>query len=213
LAYRFTWKEINKHKPKPNKMKKHLSIILTIIGSMLLNTATAQNVTIDYQTWNPSSPPCNIFGTAINVPAIVNGTNSTIEHQSLIGQPQLNASPKEIRLACKYVSASSSLGTKYRIAYNFKVGYKYIITINATELNSTTGYSTGPWLRLDMTNTSGGGGTCVGAQTISPNYSGNPAPYQFNDANFNDRQFAYSSPLTASYSTLEISALCCRNRK
>lgn len=50
-------------------MKKHLSIILTIIGSMLLlNAATAQNVIIDYQTWNPSSPPCNIFGAAINVP-------------------------------------------------------------------------------------------------------------------------------------------------
>ncbi len=137
-------------------MKKHLSLILIFIGSMHLNTAIAQNVTIDYQTWNPSSPPCNIFGTAINVPAIVNGTNSTIEHQSLIGQPQLNASPKEIRLACQYVSASSSLGTKYRIDYDFKVGYKYYITVNAAQLNSTTGYSTGVYLRLDMTNTGGG---------------------------------------------------------
>lgn len=140
-------------------------------------------------------------------PATINGVSGTIQHVSLIGQPQLNSSPKEIRLACKYVSTGSSLGTKYRIDYNFKVGYRYYITVNAAQQNSTIGYPTGVYLRLDMTNTGGGGGTCVGAQTISPNYSGNPAPYQFSNASFDDRQFVYASPLTANYSTLEISAL------
>ena len=38
--------------------------------TLLINFAAhAQNVTIDYQAWNPSNPPCNVFASATNVPA------------------------------------------------------------------------------------------------------------------------------------------------
>lgn len=190
-------------------MKKHIFITLAVASGVLLSvTAFPQDVAIDYTKWSPSSPPCNIFGEAINVPATVDGASSTILHLTTIGQPQLNTSPKEIRLACQYVNASSSLGTKYRIEYSFKAGYRYYITVNAAQLNSTTGTAEGVSLRLDMTNNGSGGTTaCGGAQSISPNLSGNPSPFTFTDAAFDDRVFPYSSPLSSSYSTLEISAI------
>lgn len=113
-----------------------------------------------------------------------------------------------MQLECKYINASSSLGTKYRIAYNFKQGYTYFITLNAAELNNTAGSSTGPFLRLDLTNYGGGGGTiCQGPQTIQPNLSGNPAAVQYSITSFADVQFAFSTPLSSAFSMLEVSAI------
>lgn len=103
-------------------MKKIILKLSVFLFCMLLITATSfsQDVTIDYAAWNPSSPPCDVFAAAINVPAVINGVAGTIQHQTQIGQPTYNTSGKFIQLECKYVNASSTLGTKYRIAYNLK---------------------------------------------------------------------------------------------
>ena len=120
-------------------MKNLLKILFLACGTLLTATLFAQNVTINYQTWNPSSPPCNLFGTATNVPATINSSNSTIVHQTQIGQPQYSNTDQSVQMDCNYVNSSSILGTKYRLAYSFKVGYKYIITITAAEMINTAG--------------------------------------------------------------------------
>jgi len=167
----------------------------------------SQNVTIDYKAWNPASPPCNVFAKATNVPATIGGSSGTIEHQTKIGQPTYSTSDTSVLLECKYVSTSSSLGTKYRIAYNFKVGYRYIITVTSAELINTAGFPTGPYLRLDLTNSGGGGDTtCFGPQTVNPNLSGNPPAVQYSSIAFQDVQFLFSS-LAATFPTLEVSSI------
>ena len=111
-------------------------------------------------------------------------------------------------MVATYVSASSSLGTKYRIAYNFKVGAKYIITVNAAEKTSTQGQTTGPNLRLDLTDNAGGGSqSCNGAGTITGNLSGNPAPYLLSSITYSDYQFVWGTNLTTTYATLEVSSI------
>ncbi|MGH2645324.1 MAG: hypothetical protein ACRDE2_15325, partial [Chitinophagaceae bacterium] len=101
------------------------------------------------------------------------------------------------------VNASTYNGTKYRMAYNFKAGYSYVIHITASaDLVGTTG----PWLRVDIDNYGGGGGTCNGPQSISPNLSGNPAAIQVNSTTFIDYQFSIPN-LSAAHPTLEISAI------
>lgn len=192
------------------------SIILKAfaISICILSTAItfSQNVTIDYQAWNPASPPCDIFVNATNVPATINGTSSTIEHQTLIGDAKYSTSDQSVQLDNNYISASNIRGTKYRIAYSFKVGYRYIITVTSAELNNTAGTSLGPYLRLDLTNAGGGGGTaCVGPETINQNLSGNPAAVPYNSTSFQDVQFAFSTALSATFTTLEVSSIPATN--
>lgn len=188
------------------------NIILKAIAISICIFYTAitfsQNVTIDYQAWNPPSPPCDIFNSATNVPASINGATSTIEHQTLIGDARYNTSDQSVQLDNNYGSASNIRGTKYRIAYNFKVGYRYIITVTAAELYNTAGTSFGPYLRLDLTNAGGGGGTaCVGPTTINQNLAGNPPAYQYSSTTFLDRQFPFSTALSAAFTTLEVSSI------
>lgn len=61
------------------KTKLHTAVTLGI-SLLTAGIAFSQNVTINYQTWNPPSPPCDVFNAATNVPATINGTNSTISH-------------------------------------------------------------------------------------------------------------------------------------
>ncbi len=110
--------------------------------------AYSQNVTIDYQAWNPSSPPCNIFAAGVNVPATIGGSSSIIFHGSTYGQPQYNTSVTTVELPVNYVDPSDTRGTQYRIAYNFKQGYSYQIVINAAEKTSTQGTGNNLYLRL-----------------------------------------------------------------
>ncbi len=188
------------------KFNNLFSIFCILIITSITNTTFAQNVVIDYEAWNPSSPPCNIFGGGVNVPCTSNGSATTIQHQTLLGQPDYNASSLAIEMGVYYASASSILGGRYRIAYNFKVNYKYLITISATE---AIGGGAGPYLRTDLTNNGGGTGTsCPGAQAIDQNLSGNPPPQQINYATgYGDFQFAYTTALPITYSSLEISAI------
>jgi len=187
---------------------------MLIIGVCLFVSQNlfSQNVTIDYQAWNPPSPPCDVFNNAINVPATINGISGTIEHQTQIGDARYISSDQSIQLDNNYVNASSILGTKYRIAYSFKVGYRYIITVTSAELISTAGFATGPYLRLDLTNGAGGGGTaCVGPGIIIQNLSGNPPARHYSSTFYQDAQFPFSTELAAAFSTLEVSSIPATN--
>lgn len=79
-------------------MKNIIFKISAFLFYILFPAATlfSQNVTIDYAAWNPSSPPCNVFAAATNVPAVINGVAGTIQHQTQIGQPTYNTSGKFI---------------------------------------------------------------------------------------------------------------------
>jgi hypothetical protein len=182
-------------------------LILTLMQSaiqLFSLIAFSQNVTINYQTWNPSSPPCDVFNTATNVPATINGTNGTIQHVTLIGDAKYSTSDQSVQLDCSYINASDIRGTKYRIAYNFKVGHRYIITVTSAALGS----SSAPFLRLDLTNNGSSGGTaCLGPQSVTPNLSGNPPAIQYSSTSFQDVQFAFSTPLASVFPILEITSL------
>lgn len=58
-----------------------LKTVSFILCALFAAKSFSQNVTaIDYQAWNPSSPPCDVFNTVTNVPATINGTSSIIGH-------------------------------------------------------------------------------------------------------------------------------------
>lgn len=184
-----------------------------ILIALLLLTYTAleaQNVTIDYQAWNPSNPPCNIFNTATNVPA-TGVASGVVQHQTMIGQPIYNTSIQSIDMATQYVSSSSSLGTRFRLAYNFKAGFSYNITVTVAADANTVGFPTSPFLRVTVNNNGGGGGTgCNGPQSVDPSAGGNPAAIQVPLNTFSDIPF---SPFVqgSNQPTLELTATPAQN--
>lgn len=79
---------------------KHLISILLLLFSI---SAISQNVTIDYQAWNPSGTTCSLFVNATNVPAT--GTSSgTIEHQRKLGEMVYSSSDLSIQIKTEYQS-------------------------------------------------------------------------------------------------------------
>ncbi|MBS1638634.1 MAG: hypothetical protein JSR12_01135, partial [Bacteroidetes bacterium] len=184
-------------------------VILTFM--LLLSVAAhSQNVTIDYQAWNPNNPPCNIFANATNVPA-TGVPSGTIEHQTKVGQPFYNNSDQAIQLPTNYISASSYQGTRFRLAYNFKAGYSYLIYVTVAADINTVGYPTGPYLRVDVNNNGGGGSTaCNGPDGVNPNLSGNPAAVQVPSDAFQEIPF---SPFVqgSSQPTLEVTSIPAQN--
>lgn len=85
------------------------SILQTLLFtcSLLISLfSISQNVTINYQTWNLSNPPCDIFNTATNVPATINGSSGTVQHVTMLGDVQYNTTGKYVQLANNYVNAS-----------------------------------------------------------------------------------------------------------
>ena len=161
---------------------------LTLAVFLLVQTISyTQNVTIDYQAWNPSSPPCNIFGSSTAVPA-TGTTSGNIAHRTRIGQPSYAATDLGILMRTDFVTTGSvSIGTSFIIDYNFKANYTYTITINAAA-NSNT--SANPYIRIDRNNNVGGGGNgCNGANNINANGGGNPGAAQVNSTTFTNYTF------------------------
>lgn len=140
-------------------------IILTL--ALLISNVKAQTI-VNYYDWNPTNPACNILVNAIDI----NG----VQHQSQIGQTYYSSTTRSLRMDCRFVNSSSYLGMKYRIAYNFKQGYRYQIKVNANVNVHVNGVDEDPRLRLDLNNNSGGGAgiVCSGPQSINPDFSGNP---------------------------------------
>ncbi len=164
-------------------MKKIILAIFLLVETI----AFAQNVTIDYQAWSPTSQPCNIFGNSTNVPA-TGTTSGNIAHRTRIGQPSYAAIDLGILMPIEFVTTGSvAKGTSFIIEYNFKANYTYNITINAAA-NSNT--STNPYIRIDRNNNGGGGGNgCNGQDNINANYIGNPAAAQVNSTTFTNYPF------------------------
>ncbi len=97
-------------------MKKIILAIFLLVETI----AFAQNVTIDYQAWSPTSQPCNIFGNSTNVPA-TGTTSGNIAHRTRIGQPSYAAIDLGILMPIEFVTTGSvAKGTSFIIDYNFK---------------------------------------------------------------------------------------------
>lgn len=149
-------------------------LLITIFITLIQISISAQTIVADYQNWNPSSPPCNLFGSSTNVPITINGNASTLAHLTNIGQPSYDAVTRSVNLDCSFaVNSAVSQGTQYQIAYAFQFGYSYQIIINAAVINSTnTGGNASAVFNLN----SGGNGNnfaCSGKQNISNTTSGN----------------------------------------
>ena len=68
-------------------MKKFLHNLLCLgVITFAGNAGIAQTI-INYETWTGASG-CNIFANSTNVPAAINGTNTTIAHLTAIGYHQ-----------------------------------------------------------------------------------------------------------------------------
>ncbi len=181
---------------------KHLISILLLLFSM---AAIGQNVTIDYQAWNPSGTTCSLFVNPTNVPAT--GTASgTIEHQRKLGQTVYSNSDSSIQMQTVYQTTGGvSQGARFRIAYNFKAGYSYMIYVTAAAIENTVGLPTGPFMRLDVNNNGGGGSTgCNGPETVNYNPGGSPAAVKLSSNSFQEFQFVF--PALGTQPTLEITA-------
>ena len=93
---------------------KHLISFLLLLFSI---SAVSQNVTIDYQAWNPSGTTCSLFVNPTNVPAT--GTASgTIEHQRKLGETRYINSDLSIQMQTIYQTTpynaySSSPNTRF----------------------------------------------------------------------------------------------------
>mgnify|MGYP003507549848 CR=1 FL=1 len=186
------------------KMKIFTFFIL-FVGMLYTETIVAQTI-INYQTWTGASG-CNIFSSAVNVPATINGSNATIAHRSNIGQPAYSAA---VVLDCNAEldvngNTIGYKGTEYRLTYNFKQGYNYKITINAACVNS----GTSSYASLRLLPNSGGSGTstqCNGAENIDPNLSGNLYMSKTMTSTYSDHVYDYAA-FASAQSLLDVAAV------
>lgn len=186
---------------------KNINLIILLLITI---AGTTQNVTIDYEAWDPSSPPCNVFANATNVPA-TGVSSGVVEHQTRVGQPTYNSTAEAIELSTNLVSPSSSLGTRVRINYNFKAGHTYGISVIAAAQNAATGQIPAALLRIDINNNAGGGSTgCEGPGTVNSNTGGNPAAIQVPTASYSEIPFSLFTQAT-NQPTLELTSIPAAN--
>jgi hypothetical protein len=151
-------------------MKNLQSKTTFLILILFIQKSIGQTI-IDYQAWNPSNPPCNIFANATNVPSSLNGNSITISHLTSVGQPVYNSSQGSVNITSK--DSNGIRGTEFRISYDFLKGASYKITVNALRIK-TNNNDNDIYLRTDLNN--GGSGTntsCNGTGIIDLNTSGN----------------------------------------
>ncbi|NJO24600.1 MAG: hypothetical protein HC867_00685 [Bacteroidia bacterium] len=118
--------------------------LINILFLLFSIAAIGQDVTIDYQAWNPTGTTCSLFVNATNVPATIGGTSGTIEHQRKLGETKYINSDLSIQMQTTFQTTGSVLkGARYRIAYNFKANYTYRIYITAAAIENTVGSTTG----------------------------------------------------------------------
>lgn len=112
---------------------------------LFLSSGSFSQTIINYQSWSGASG-CNIFSSTVNVPVTINGTNSTIAHLTAVGQPVYDNVSHSVNLESEIVSGMNK-GTEYRTTVNFKAGYTYTVTINASRIMSQ---QTGPNVCLGL---------------------------------------------------------------
>lgn len=80
-----------------------------------------------------------------------------------------------------------------------------MIYVTAAAVENTTGYPTGPYIRLDINNNGGGGSTgCNGPEVLNYNAGGNPSAVKLSSNSFQEFQFVF--PQMGAQSTLEVTA-------
>ena len=185
-------------------MKPKLTALLFLFFLLSSLTSLAQNPVIDYAAWNLTNPPCNIFAGGVNVPATVGGNAATVYHGSIYGQPKYIS--QAVELPVDYINASDTRGTQYRLAYSFKQGYSYEITINAAEKTNTHGTSQTIYMRAALSSISGTTNPpCTGPDNRDRNVSGSDVKPIIAGASFENHTFSYPS-LAIAYPSLEITA-------
>ena len=180
---------------------------ITFLLSLLLSIkATSQNVTIDYEAWNPAGTNCRLFDNATNVPAA--GTASgTIAHQRQYGQIIYDNSDQALQIKTEYQTTGAVYkGGRYVISNNFKSGYTYTIYVTAAANENTS--NSGPFIKVGISNISGsnGGSGCDGPQSADNNAGGNPAGVKLSSNSFQEFQFPFP-PLAGNQPSLEVSAI------
>lgn len=183
---------------------------ITLFMFMLTGIAYSQTVTIDYEAWNPSNPPCRIFAGNTNVPA-AGAPGGFLQHITSIGQPFYNTTIKCVQIETIYTLVGSSpiyKGGSFRIYYNFKDGYSYTIYVTAAAAENTVGNQSGPYFRIDVDNMTGGLASlapCSGPDGVAPNLSGNPEARKLSDNAM--QEFEFIMPNLGTKSTLNITAI------
>lgn len=166
---------------------------IIFIALFAVNLQANAQIVINYETWTGATG-CNSFSVATNVPATINGSSTTLSHLSTVGQPQYGTTNNDIDLAGNTSSTGGYIGTEYRIAYNFKQGYSYAITINTRSISNSGAF---PYLRLRLGNTTGSSPSCNGPQTIDQATTGNlTQSVPINSGNFNN--VSYNFPVISS---------------
>ena len=186
-------------------MKKILRNLFFLSTTLFVNKVGLSQTIINYETWTGASG-CNIFSSSTNVPATINGSNTTIAHLTAIGQPTYDNVNKSVNIISR-ISGGQNEGTEYRVTTTFKQGYSYAITITAARIMSQ---QTGPnvLLRLDMNNGgSGNNTTCNGSGIIDASGSGDlKHSQQIGSNSFSDYVFNYSA-LSAQQVYLMVAAI------
>jgi hypothetical protein len=186
-------------------MKKFFFKLFLLAIVLFINKAGFSQTIINYETWTGASG-CNIFSSSTNVPATVNGSNTTIAHLTAIGQPTYDNVNKSVNIDSR-INGSQNEGAEYRTTTTFKQGFSYVITITAARIMST---QTGPnvLLRIDMNNGgSGNNTTCNGTGIIDASGSGGLKQSRPIGSNsFSDYVFNYTA-LSAQQAYMMVAAI------
>ena len=78
-------------------MKKILRNLFFLSTTLFVNKVGLSQTIINYETWTGASG-CNIFSSSTNVPATINGSNTTIAHLTAIGQPTYDNVNKSVNI-------------------------------------------------------------------------------------------------------------------
>lgn len=142
-------------------------IYILLVAFTLQANAQTQTTIIEYQSWTGASG-CNIFSSSTSIPATLNNNSINVSHLSTVGQPVYDGTNNAVSLSSN-PNGGNTIGTEFRIDYDFHVGSSYKITMNAIGT-----FNVGqPNLRLNITNSTGSSNQCNGAQLIDPSLSGN----------------------------------------
>ena len=154
-------------------MKTSAIKIIPFLLLLLLSGKIFSQRIIDYGAITVSgTPPCNFFGSSINIPATLDGVSTTVAHRTAIGQPTYDGTVKAITLDCRD-NGGQLEGTEYYTTITFKKDYSYKITISATRIMSQP-VGGNANLRIDLSNSpNGSNANCNGTAVIDVNVSGN----------------------------------------
>lgn len=116
--------------------------------------ASTQTV-IDYASL--SNANC-VWTSDTNVPATIDGTTGNVKHRVPVGEVNSGG------LVYFLSNTSNSIGSEYRIEYNFKQNHSYTIVVNARSIVNS---GANPNLRLTITGTTGTTTSCNGPASIN----------------------------------------------